>query len=154
MVHLHHKSLYMKSFVFSLTLLFAVFACTQHSKHEIKEVSTTTQMNDKVIDEELSKVSFSISGMMCKLGCAKAIETNLNLMEGVQQVSVDFETSIATVLYNSSLLKTDDLIQTVKNTGDSYNVSNMELSLKTKPACCAKKGCAKVNCAKKSTSAI
>lgn len=144
----------MKSFVFSLTLLFAVFACTQHSKHEIKEVSTTTQMNEKVIDEELSKVSFSISGMMCKLGCAKAIETNLNLMEGVQQVSVDFETSIATVLYNSSLLKTDDLIQTVKNTGDSYNVSNMELSLNTKPACCAKKGCAKVNCAKKSTNAI
>ena len=98
----------MKSFVFSLTLLFAVFACTQHSKPEIKEVSTTSQMNGKVIDGELSETSFSISGMMCKMGCAKTIETNLSRMEGVQEASVDFETSLATVIYNSSIVQTDD----------------------------------------------
>ena len=115
----------MKSFVFSLTLLFAVFACTQHSKPEIKEVSTTSQMNGKVIDGELSETSFSISGMMCKMGCAKAIENNLSKMEGVQKASFDFETSIATVLYNSCLLKPEDLALTVLNTGDSYTESNM-----------------------------
>ena len=138
----------MKSFVFSLTLLFAVFACTQHSKPEIKEVSTTAQMNGKVIDGELSETSFSISGMMCKMGCAKTIETNLSKMEGVQEASVDFETSLATVLYNSSILQTDDLIQTVTNTGDSYVVSNMASSSNEKQACCAKKSCTKTNCSK------
>ena len=119
----------MKSFVFSLTLLFAVFACTQHSKPEIKEVSTTAQMNGKVIDGELSETSFSISGMMCKMGCAKTIETNLSKMEGVQEASVDFETSLATVIYNPSIVQTDDLFKTVKDTGDSYFVLDMALSL-------------------------
>ena len=139
----------MKSFVFSLTCLFVLFACTQQPKPEIKEVSTTAQMNEKVIEGELSEASFSISGMMCKMGCAKAIETNLSKMEGVQQASVDFETSLATVLYNSSILQTDDLVQTVTDTGDSYVVSQMASSSSAKLACCAKKGCTKANCAKK-----
>ena len=139
----------MKSFVFSLSLLFAVFACTQHSKPEIKEVSTTAQMNGKVIDGELSETSFSISGMMCKLGCAKTIETNLSKMEGVQEASVDFETSLATVIYNSSIVQTDDLVKTVTDTGDSYSVLNMASSSKKKAVCCAKKGCTKATCAKK-----
>ena len=139
----------MKSFIFSLTCLVVLFACTQQPKPELKEVRTTVQMNEKVIDGELSEVSFSISGMMCKMGCAKTIETNLSKMEGVQQASVDFETSLATVLYNSSILKTDDLVQTVTKTGDSYTVSNMALSSNAKEACCAKKSCAKANCAKK-----
>ena len=139
----------MKSFIFSLTCLFVLFACTQQPKPEIKEVSTTAQMNEKLIDGELSEASFSISGMMCKMGCAKAIETNLSKMEGVQQASVDFESSLATVLYNSSIVQTDDLVQTVTNTGDSYTVSNMASSSNAKPACCAKKGCTKANSAKK-----
>lgn len=141
----------MKSFVFSLALLFAVFACTQHSKPEIKEVSTTAQMNGKVIDGELSETSFSISGMMCKMGCAKTIETNLSKMEGVQEASVDFETSLATVLYNSSIVQTNDLVKTVTDTGDSYSVLNITSSSKEKPACCTKKGCSKANCPKKKT---
>ena len=109
----------MKSFIFSLTCLFVLFGCTQQPKPEIKEVSTTVKINEKVIYSELSEASFSISGMMCKIGCAKAIETNLGKIDGVQRASVDFETSLATVLYNSSILQTDDLIQTVTNTGDS-----------------------------------
>ena len=141
----------MKSFVFSLALLFAVFACTQHSKPEIKEVSTTAQMNGKVIDGELSETSFSISGMMCEKGCAKIIETNLSKMEGVQEASVDFETSLATVLYNSSIVQTNDLFKTVTDTGDSYSVLNITSSSKEKAACCTKKRCSKANCAKKKT---
>ena len=107
----------MKSFVFSLTLLFAVFA--HNIQNPIKEVITNAQMNAKVVDGVLSETSFSISGMMCKMGCAKTIESNLNKMEGVQEASVDFETSLATVLYNSSIVQTDDLVKTVTETGDS-----------------------------------
>lgn len=136
----------MKSFIFSLTCLVVLFACTQQPKPEIKEVSTNVQMNQKVIDGELSEASFSISGMMCKMGCAKAIETNLSKMEGVQQASVDFETSLATVLYNSSIVQTDDLVQTVTDTGDSYVVSQMASSSNANSACCAKKGCTKAKC--------
>ena len=139
----------MKSFIFSLTCLVVLFACTQQPKPEVKEISSTAQINEEVIDGELSEASFSISGMMCKMGCAKVIETNLSQMEGVRQASVDFETSVATVLYNSSILQTGDLVQTVTNTGDSYIVANMTSSPNAKSACCAKKGCTKASCVKK-----
>ena len=138
----------MKSFIFSLTCILVLFACKQQPKPKIKEVSTTAEINEKVIYSELSEASFSISGMMCKIGCAKAIETNLSKIDGVQRASVDFETSLATVLYNSSILQTDDLIQTVTNTGDSYVVSNMASSSNEKQACCAKKSCTKTKCSK------
>lgn len=115
----------MKSLLFLLISLFFVIGCNQQSKPEDKVVTTTTNISENVIDNNLFEASFSISGMMCKMGCAKAIENNLSKMEGVQKASVDFETSIATVLYNSSLLKTEDLALTVLNTGDSYTVSNM-----------------------------
>ena len=139
----------MKPFLLSLTCLFVLFACTQQPKPAIKEINTHVEITKDSIANNLSEASFSISGMTCKMGCAKTIEKNLSKMEGVQQASVDFETSLATVLYNSSILQTDDLVQTVTNTGDSYTVSNMALSSNAKEACCAKKSCAKANCAKK-----
>ena len=138
----------MKSFIFSLTCLFFVFGCTQQPKPAIKEVSTSVEITEGNRADELSEASFSISGMTCKMGCAKTIEKNLSKMEGVQQASVDFETSLATVLYNSSIVQTDDLVQTVTDTGDSYVVSQMASSSNAKPACCAKKGCTKAKCSK------
>jgi len=83
------------------------------------------------------------------MGCAKTIEKNLSKMEGVQQASVDFETSLATVLYNSSIVQTDDFVQTVINTGDTYKVSEMKNSSAKKSSCCAKEGCTKAQCSKK-----
>ena len=139
----------MKSLLFSLTSLLFLIGCTQQPKPEIKVVAATTDIAENVVDTNLSEASFSISGMMCKMGCAKAIENNLSKMEGVQMASVDFETSIATVLYNSSLLKTDDLALTVINTGDAYAVSNMSTASTKKTGCCAKGVCKKETCAKK-----
>ena len=115
----------MKSLLFFLISLLFIIGCNQQPKPEFKVVAASTNIADNVINNNLFEASFSISGMMCKMGCAKAIENNLSKMEGVQKASVDFETSIATVLYNSSLLKTEDLALTVLNTGDSYTVSNM-----------------------------
>ena len=141
----------MKSLLFSLTSLLFFIGCTQQPKPEIKVVAATTDIAENVVDTNLSEASFSIAGMMCKMGCAKAIENNLSKMEGVQMASVDFETSIATVLYNSSLLKFDDLVLTVINTGDAYTVSNMSSALNKKSDCCVEGNCKKETCAKKKT---
>lgn len=141
----------MKSLLFSLTSLLFLIGCTQQPKPEIKVVAATTDIAENVVDTNLSEASFSIAGMMCKMGCAKAIENNLSKMEGVQMASVDFETSIATVLYNPSLLKTDDFALTVINTGDAYTVSNMSSASNKKSGCCAKVTCKKETCAKKKT---
>ena len=141
----------MKSLLLSLISLLFIIGCNQKPKPEVKVVAATTNIAKNVIDNNLFETSFSISGMMCKMGCAKAIENNLSKMEGVQKATVDFETSIATVLYNSSLLKTEDLALTVINTGDAYTVSNMSLHLIKKSGCCAKGTCKKETCAKKKT---
>lgn len=141
----------MKSLLFSLTSLLFLIGCTQQPKPEIKVVAATTNIAENVVYANLSEASFSIAGMMCKMGCAKTIENNLSKMEGVQKASVDFETSIATVLYNPSILKTDDLALTVINTGDAYTVSNMSSASNKKSGCCAKGTCKKETCAKKKT---
>ena len=141
----------MKSLLFFLISLLFIIGCNQQPKPEFKVVAASTNIAENVINNNLFEASFSISGMMCKMGCAKAIENNLSKMEGVQKASVDFETSIATVLYNSSLLKTEDLALTVLNTGDSYTVSNMSSASNKKSGCCAKGTCKKETCAKNKT---
>ena len=141
----------MKSLLFSLISLLFIIGCNQQPKPEFKVVAASTNIADNVINNNLFEASFSISGMMCKMGCAKAIENNLSKMEGVQKASVDFETSIATVLYNSSLLKAEDLALTVLNTGDAYRVSNMSSASNKKSGCCAKGTCKKETCAKNKT---
>ena len=141
----------MKSLLFFLISLLFIIGCNQQPKPEFKVVAASTNIAENVKNNNLFEASFSISGMMCKMGCAKAIENNLSKMEGVQKASVDFETSIATVLYNSSLLKTEDLALTVLNTGDAYTVSNMSSASNKKSGCCAKGTCKKETCAKNKT---
>ena len=139
----------MKSLLFFLISFLFIIGCNQQPKPEVKVVAASVNIAENVINNNLFEASFSISGMMCKMGCAKAIENNLSKIEGVQMASVDFETSIATVLYNSSILKTDDLALTVINTGDAYTVSNMSSASNKKSGCCAKSVCKKETCAKK-----
>ena len=139
----------MRLFILSLTSLFTLFGCTEQPKPAIIEVNTHVEITKDSIASNLSEASFSISGMTCKMGCAKTIEKNLSKMEGVQQASVDFETSIATVLYNSYLVQTDDFVQTVTNTSDAYKISEMKYSSSKKSSCCAKEGCTKAQCSKK-----
>lgn len=141
----------MKSLLFFLINLLFIIGCNQQPKPEFKVVAASTNIVENVKNNNLFEASFSISGMMCKMGCAKAIENNLSKMEGVQKASVDFETSIATVLYNSSLLKAEDLALTVLNTGDAYTVSNMSSASNKKSGCCAKGTCKKETCAKNKT---
>ena len=141
----------MKSLLFFLISFLFIIGCNQQPKPEVKVVAASTKIAENVIDNNLFEASFSISGMMCKMGCAKAIENNLSNMEGVQKASVDFQTSIATVIYNSSLLKTEDLALTVINTGDAYTVSNMSSASNKKSGCCAKGTCKKETCAKNKT---
>lgn len=139
----------MRLFILSLTSLFTLFGCTEQPKPAIIEVNTHVEITKDSIASNLSEASFSISGMTCKMGCAKTIEKNLSKMEGVQQASVDFETSIATVLYNSYLVQTDDFVQTVTNTSDAYKISEIKYSSSKKSSCCAKEGCTIAQCSKK-----
>lgn len=72
--------------------------------------------------------SFTIDGMVCPDGCAKAIEKKLAKMDGVQSAKVDFEKKEATVNFDLDKLKSEDLVKAVETTGDgkTYKVSNVK----------------------------
>lgn len=62
-------------------------------------------------------IRFRISGMTCEEGCAKGIEGALYRMKGVKSSVVDFNTQIATVIYDTKKTRAEDLKKTI----ESYN---------------------------------
>ncbi|HXH70712.1 MAG TPA: heavy metal translocating P-type ATPase [Pyrinomonadaceae bacterium] len=62
------------------------------------------------------RVDLPITGMTCA-ACANRIEKKLNKQAGVEQASVNFATSRATVSYDPNKTGVADLIQTVKDVG-------------------------------------
>jgi Cu+-exporting ATPase len=82
----------------------------------------------------LQKESLKIKGMSCA-SCAQSIENALNKLDGVEEATVNFAVEKATIKYDSSQLKVEDLIKTVKDTG--YEVVFDKVSLKVGGMTCA-----------------
>ncbi len=134
---------------FSFALLTVVFS--------LASCSETTAQSKAVSQEvvENAKMSMNIEGMTCAMGCALAIEVELNNIEGVEAAKVDFEAANATLTYNESLTSESSIVDFVNN----YRNGSFKASLvgankcgtecakpccdKSKKACCAsdKKAC-------------
>ena len=65
-----------------------------------------------------------VSGMQCSYSCAGKVNTVVNKIEGVKDVSVDFEKGIATVVYDDKKLKTGDIMENLRS-NTSYTVSEV-----------------------------
>lgn len=72
--------------------------------------------NSKAAEPKVA--SFKISGMTCAYGCAKTIENTLSKTAGVTKATVDFDSKMAHVTYDASLIDADNIIKTVQKTGD------------------------------------
>ena len=73
--------------------------------------------NEKSTQEVTAKVmkmSMNIDGMTCAMGCARAIEVELNNIDGVE-ARVDFDTKNAVLSYNSELTSEVYLVDFVNN---------------------------------------
>ena len=70
-------------------------------------------------------------------------------MEGVQSATVDFEKSLAMVVYNEAKVTSENLEETVAKVGDAYTVKDMKTveDFSTKKTCSA--DCKKACCADK-----
>ena len=68
---------------------------------------------------------FNVKGMMCGFGCAKKIEKEINLLEGIKDFSVNFDESNMIVTYNSDLIN-DEIIMNVLNTNTTYSCTLKE----------------------------
>lgn len=63
-----------------------------------------------------SSVELKVEGMTCQ-GCVRSVTKKLGGMAGVSDVAVDLEAGKATVNYNESTAKVEDLIGAVEQIG-------------------------------------
>ena len=73
------------------------------------------------------KVKLNISGMHCT-SCAGLIEKQLKKVEGVTEARVNFASEKASVVYNSSLVKSSDLVTAIEKAGYEGQIETEELS--------------------------
>tara|TARA_B100001142_G_C14095395_1_gene563015 strand:- start:73 stop:567 length:495 start_codon:yes stop_codon:yes gene_type:complete len=110
-----------------LAVVFSIVSCSE-----------TTAQSKEVVQEvvKTAKTTMSIEGMTCAMGCARAIEVELKNIEGVENAIVDFESTTATVAYNSALTSETALIDFV----NTYRSGAFKASVvAAKKSCCASK---------------
>jgi mercuric ion binding protein len=141
---------------FSFALLAVVFSVASCSE------STAQSKTETQVVLENAKMTMNIEGMTCAMGCARAIEVELNNIEGVEGAKVDFESENATLSYNRSLTSESSIVDFVNNyRSGTYKASAVAAKKcsanctkpccdKAKKACCAskKKSCSKEEKAK------
>jgi Cu+-exporting ATPase len=82
-------------------------------------------------------LTLPVTGMTC-VNCAANIERNVRKLDGVQDANVNFASEKVTLTYDSSLLKTDAIVERIRKAG--YDVAQQTLDLAVTGMTC-------VNCA-------
>lgn len=95
-----------------------------------KEIATTEapKVKKEIAAVNLQTASFKVEGMTCAIGCAKTIQEDLTELEGVQKATVDFDTKLATVIFDKTVQTPEKLTKVVEAAADgkTYKVSNMK----------------------------
>lgn len=135
----------------ALAVIFSITSCsetTAQSKETTQKVAQNTEM------------SMSIEGMTCAMGCARAIEVELNNLEGVQNAIVNFDDENATLSYNTALTSETKIVDFVNNyrngtfkakaTTKNCDYNCKKDCCKNKKSCCdsKKKSCSEADKAK------
>ena len=82
----------------TLVLVFSIASCSQSTA---QSTAQSTDVDQQAVKS--SSLSMNIEGMTCAMGCARALEVELNNLDGVEKAKVNFEDSNATLAYNASL---------------------------------------------------
>lgn len=122
------------NFIKSIIVIATVGICFASCKKETKEVAiVTTQKTSPKVKKEiavanLQTASFTVEGMTCAVGCAKTIQEELVVLDGVQTATVDFDKKLATVTFDKTVQTPESLTKVVQATGDgnTYKVSKMK----------------------------
>ncbi len=140
----------MKKIIVGLVLVFAVFSC---KKETSEEKIVETPVVEKPADVKSEKISFTIEGMTCAVGCAGTIEKKIKEVTGVIAVGVDFENKKANVEYDSNLLSAEQIVGVVEGIGDGklYKVlqlTTIDNDVMIGSGCCEGKCACKHDCKK------
>ena len=109
-----------KNFLTLLSILVLV-SCGQNTTSNVE--SEANALAD-------AKAEFVIDGMSCQVGCAAYIDEELEKLEGVVKSEVNFESKLAVVDYDNSLISEYAMIDLINTLKDSlYTVSSVEVEI-------------------------
>ena len=111
----------LKLFSTAAMIILLIIGCGQAKKSELKEDS---------IEIADTKAQIMIEGMSCQVGCANYIIEELEALEGVVSADVDFESKLASINYDNSLISEHNIISSINSLKDSaYFVSSVEVEI-------------------------
>lgn len=120
----------LKNLLVVFILSIVIVSCKNETQPQVKQVGSETAVASKEkvlnLNAEFVKTEFTIDGMTCEIGCARLIQKNINKMDGVKTVEVDFDRKLAMVEYDETMVNHTSLEKTVSKTADSYKVSDMK----------------------------
>jgi copper chaperone CopZ len=106
--------------LFSIVIAcFILNGCKSETKKEVLKTNT--------IAVNSQKMSLTISGMTCEIGCAKTIQSKLAKKEGVLTAKVVFNDSIANIEFDTNKTSKKELITFVNGIagGELYKASEI-----------------------------
>jgi Cu+-exporting ATPase len=79
----------------------------------------------------VTSARFTIKGMSCEIGCARAIENELSKLDGMYKARVNFKKEMATVEFDANKINKSLLISTVSSVSQtlSFSVVDFEIDL-------------------------
>lgn len=115
----------------ALVLVLSFASCSQST-------AQSTDVDQKAVKS--TSLSMNIEGMTCAMGCARALEVELNNLDGVEKAKVNFEDSNAKLVYNASLTSETAIIAFVNSYRKGAFTATPQAS---KKSCCSssKKSC-------------
>ncbi len=118
-----------KSLLLIACASFILTSCKENAAETTSE-SSDVSVKTTAVALQPETASFNIDGMVCAVGCAKTIEKKLAGMDGVQSATVDYDTKIAKVEFDASVLTTETLIDAVESSADgkTYKVVDVKSS--------------------------
>ena len=116
-------------------LLTLNLSCMEKPNAKIILVETAaSQSNSKSSKTETNNTTsahFTIKGMRCEIGCARAIENELSKLDGMYKARVNFKKEMATVEFDANKIDKSLLISTVSSVSQtlSFSVVDFEMDL-------------------------
>jgi len=92
------------------------------------ERSPDDELKHKQEKTQERRIDLPIVGMSCA-SCASTIQRNLGDLKGVTKASVNFATSNATIFYEPRLIRPEDFISSVRNSGYDVGTVSVEILL-------------------------
>ena len=110
-----------------VSILVLILNCKQNKEAEIISVETAnSQIHNETPQTEglnYATATFTIKGMSCEMGCARAIENKLSKLEGMSKANVNFQDEMATVKFDANKINEALLVSTVTSVSQTLSFS-------------------------------